>query len=92
VIAILLSTLLMAADTPPSSSAPAAPAAPARAVSPTKTNGSEMVCWEERPTGSHVSQRICESRDHLEKAKQAADDTLSGRVLDRPAPKSLPGH
>jgi len=91
VIAVLLSTLLMAADPAAASVTPAA-AAPAAAASPDKTNGGEMVCWEERPTGSHVAQRICESRDHLEKAKRAADDTLSGRVLDKPALRSLAGH
>jgi hypothetical protein len=88
VIAIVLSTLLMAADPATPS---IAPAAPTKVASADKSNGGEQICWEERPTGSHVSQRICESRDHLDKAKRAADDTLSGRLLDRPAPRTLPG-
>ena len=91
-IAILLSTLLMATDTAAPSSPPPVSAPPTGAAAPAKANGAEMVCWDERPTGSHVSQKICESRDHMDKAKRAADDTLSARALDRPGLKSLPGH
>ncbi len=79
--AILFSTLLIAADpaSAPSAPPPTAAAAPAPAE-PKKKNGAERICWDERPTGSHVTTRMCATRDEIDHAREAAKQELGPRV------------
>lgn len=78
--AVLMSALLMGAADPPS---PAAAPTPPNAVSARpvkKPDGQERVCWEEKPTGSHLAKTICATRDELERAQQEAKASLAGRM------------
>jgi hypothetical protein len=100
-IAVLLSTMLLAADAAPptGASAPSAAAA-ASSVSVTATprthanaapltkvanNGDAMTCWVEKPAGSHVMKTVCATLEELDKAKRDADDALNTRNFNRGA-------
>jgi hypothetical protein len=81
VLAVLFSTLMLAAADPtpvaPPSAEPAKPAKP------------EMVCHNEKPTGGHFVERVCVTREEADKAQQAAQDTMTGlnrrpRAADKP--------
>jgi hypothetical protein len=81
-VAFLLATLMMAAADP-------APAPSAVAVEAPKAKP-EMVCHNEKPTGSHFIERVCVTREEAEKAQQAAQDTMTGlnrraKAADKPA-------
>ena len=81
--AALLSTLFLAAADP-------VPAATTPAADPAKPKAPEMVCHNEKPTGSHFVERVCVTREEAEKAQQAAQDTMTGlnrrpKASDKPA-------
>ncbi len=81
--AVLLSTLLLAAADP-------APAAATPTADPGKPKAPEMVCHNEKPTGSHFVERVCVTREEADKAQQAAQDTMTGlnrrpKATDKPA-------
>jgi hypothetical protein len=85
VLAILFSTLLLAAADP-------APVTPASAAAPPAkaAKDADLVCHNEKPTGSHFVERVCVTREEAEKAQQAAQDTMTGlnrrpRAADKPA-------
>jgi hypothetical protein len=83
VFAVLLSTLLLAAADP-------APAATMPMADPGKPKAPEMVCHNEKPTGSHFVERVCVTREEADKAQQAAQDTMTGlnrrpKAADKPA-------
>ena len=82
--AVLFSTLLLAAADP----TPATPAGPAAA--PAKAAKPEMVCHNEKPTGSHFVERVCVTREEAEKAQQAAQDSILG-LNRRPKASDTPG-
>jgi hypothetical protein len=72
-----MSLLLAGAD--PASAATAPPAnAPPAAAAP-KAKAPAMTCWDERPTGSHVTKRICATPEELEKAQRDAQEGLAHR-------------
>jgi hypothetical protein len=58
------------AGAPPPAAAAAAPAKP-------KAKGSDRICWEEMPTGSHYPKRYCATRDELETRAQRDQDALN---------------
>jgi hypothetical protein len=92
-VALMSALLLAAVESAPQSAvapsaAPAAPTAAESAAAPKKPDGSEKVCWEEHPTGSHLSKTICATRDQLERERQEANESLSGR-LSTPRSKGL---
>ena len=75
--AMLMSALLMAGADPAPSAAPASvPLAVAQPLK--KSKASDVTCWDERPTGSHVSKRICATREELEKAQRDGQDAVTG--------------
>jgi hypothetical protein len=91
-IAILLSTMLLAANPAPAAADPAAPvtvtATPrthANAAQPTKVSDNKpvMTCWVEQPAGSHVMKTVCATLEELDKAKHDADDALNTRNFNR---------
>jgi hypothetical protein len=76
VLAILVTALVAFADpTPPSAGGPAPAAAPAAVAS--KAKGSDKVCWDEAPTGSHYTRRYCATRDELEQREKQDKDLLN---------------
>jgi len=83
-IAVLLSTMLLAADTPPPSIAVTASPRPVAALQAKKSdNGDPMTCWVEKPAGSHVTRTVCATLEELDKAKRDADDALNTRNFNR---------
>lgn len=78
-ILVSLAALAFADPTP----APEGGAAPAAAAAPgpakPKAKGSDQVCWEEMPTGSHYAKRYCATRDELETRQQRDQDALNQR-------------
>jgi hypothetical protein len=38
-----------------------------------------MICWTEKPAGSHIPARICATREEYEKAQQDAHDALTAQ-------------
>lgn len=76
----LMSALLLAgvdaASPAPSPAPPAAAASPA----PAKPKGPDLVCVEEKPTGSHFPKRICMTRDQADLAERQAKDAMSNRI------------
>ena len=86
-VAMLMSVLLLAAGDPAPAASP--PAAKAAAPARPKAKAPAMTCWDERPTGSHVPQRICATREELDKAQRDGQDAVTG--LDhRPKPPMSP--
>jgi hypothetical protein len=77
VFAILMSALLMAGADPAPTAAPAG-APPAVAQPLKKSKASDVTCWDERPTGSHVTKRMCATREELEKAQRDGEDAVTG--------------
>ena len=80
--AVLMSTLLMAAiDPTPAAATPAPPSAAAAVASQAaqKPKTTDVTCWEERPTGSHVSKRVCASREQIDKAQRDGEDATVSR-------------
>lgn len=87
-LAVLLSTFVLGAADPaltssaltssaPTSPAPTAPAASAPPAEPAKSaKAAEMLCHNEKPTGSHMVERVCVSRDDAYKAQQAAEGAM----------------
>jgi hypothetical protein len=88
VFAVVISALLMAAADPTPSAAAASvspPPAAVAAVPEKKHKGSDRVCWEERPTGSHVTTHVCATRDQLDDAQHAGQALVSSTVQSPPA-------
>jgi hypothetical protein len=84
VLAILFSTLMLAAADPTPVTPPASAAEPPKAAKP------EMVCHNEKPTGGHFVERVCVTREEADKAEQAAQNTMTGlnrrpKAADKPA-------
>lgn len=88
-IAALVATMLLAAvdpaasaDAPAAASAPTPPAAAAAppAQAKAKRKDSDVVCWNETPTGSHFSKRICATREQLELNERSSQEALHGRA------------
>ena len=83
-LAILFSTLMLAAADPTPVTPPSSAAKPAKAAKP------EMICHNEKPTGSHFVERVCVTREESDKAEQAAQNTMTGlnrrpKAADKPA-------
>jgi hypothetical protein len=80
VISLLVSVAAIAlADPTPAPEGGAAPAAVAAAPAKPKAKGSEQVCWQEMPTGSHYPKRYCATRDELDLRSQQDRDAISQR-------------
>ena len=92
--AILLSLLLMGAPSPgavaPSGVKIYENAAAGLDAKPTKPNGTDLICWDEKPAGSHIVKRICATRAEVERMQQAARDALSERA--RPGAGGMTSH
>jgi len=87
VLSVLMAAMLMAAAEPSASAAADAPApagAPATQAKAAKPKGSEKVCWDERPTGSHISKHFCATRDEREKMEQDAQAAVTSRARSQP--------
>lgn len=85
-LSLLMAAMLMAAEPSAAASADAAVAAPAIPSKVQKAKGDDKICWDERPTGSHVSKHFCATRDEREKMEREAQDVVSARA--RPIPPS----
>jgi hypothetical protein len=79
VFAVLLSALLLASAGVPAKAGPGAPAPPTAAPA-AKPDGPKLICWDEKPTGSHVSKRICATPEQLEKAHREGENPLATRT------------
>ena len=94
-LSVLMAAMLMAAAEPSASAAadgPAAAAAPAAPAKADKPKGIDKVCWEERPTGSHVTKRFCATRDEREKMEQDAQAAVTSRGRAQPPGGLGPAH
>jgi len=95
VLSVLVAAMLMAAAEPSASAAAAAPAATAAPAAPAKAErrkGVERVCWDERPTGSHVSKHFCATRDELDKMQHDAQEAVASRARAQPPGGFGPSH
>ena len=91
-LSVLMAAMLMAAAEPSAAAAadaPAAVGAPATQAKAEKPKGSDKVCWDERPTGSHVSKHFCATRDEREKMEQDAQAAVTSRARSQQAPGGL---
>ncbi|WP_394762567.1 hypothetical protein [Phenylobacterium sp.] len=84
-LAVLFSTVVLAAAADPGPAAPAAVVEPAKSAKPP-----EKVCHNEKPTGGHFVERVCVTREEADKAQQAAQDTMTSlnrrpKAADKPA-------
>jgi len=86
--AILLSLLLGAASGPPAPvSEVVVPgkvtvyenAAAGLYAKPTKPNGTDVICWDEKPAGSHIVKRICATRGEVERMQEMSKQAISER-------------
>lgn len=86
--AILLSVLLAAAAGPPAAvSEVVVPgkvtvyenAAAGLYAKPTKPNGTDVICWNEKPAGSHIMKRFCGTRAEVERMQEMSKQALSER-------------
>ena len=86
-LSILVAAMLMAAAEPSAvaaTDAPAAAAPPAAQAKADKPKGSDKVCWDERPTGSHVSKHFCATRDEVEKMQHDGQEAVASRARAQP--------
>jgi invasion protein IalB len=83
VLSLVMAAMMFAAADTPASAGAAAPAA-ATAPQPEKKKGSELVCWEEAPTGSHFTKRVCMTRQDLEARQQQDQDAVGQRGRNTP--------
>jgi len=84
VLSVLMAAMVMAAAEPSAAAAADTPAAAAAPAKPEKPKGSDRVCWDERPTGSHVSKHFCASRDELEKMQHDGQEAVASRARAQP--------
>jgi hypothetical protein len=83
-----LAVALLLAAAPPEAP-PAAPAAPAvtpataDAAAPPQKSKSEKVCWDEAPTGTRFSHRVCATREQIDQRRK---DDQDWKMMMRPQP------
>ena len=46
---------------------------------PTKPNGTDVICWDEKPAGSHIVKRVCGARAEVERMHEMSKQVLSER-------------
>lgn len=73
----LVAILLLAAAAPDAAPAGADPAAP-----PQKSK-SEKICWDEAPTGTRFSHRVCATREEIDQRRR---DDQNWKMMMRPQP------
>lgn len=89
----LIAAMLMAAATPEASAgvAATAPAAPASSVQAAADQAApkkaEKICWDEAPTGTRFSHRVCATREQLDQRRRDDQDWKMGM---RPQPAGRP--
>jgi hypothetical protein len=73
-----MATLLMAAPDPGPTPPPGqiAAVAPKIPLAKARTNGEKLVCWDEKPVGSHVVKRLCATQEELESNRQEFRQSL----------------
>lgn len=77
-IALVLAAALSAAADPTHTEVGAPPPQPAPAAeAKAKEKNPQLVCWNETPTGSHFSTRVCANKDALEAQGRRDRDALS---------------
>jgi hypothetical protein len=81
----LIAAMLVAAATPeaPAGSAATPPAAVQPAATPAPK--SEKICWDETPTGTRFSHKVCATREQLDQRRRDDQDWKMGM---RPQPAS----
>lgn len=90
--AILFSLLLVTASGAPGSTQPPvsevvvpgharvfANAAAGLDSKPILPNGADVICWDEKPAGSHIVKRFCATRGELERLQESSRDAVSMR-------------
>jgi hypothetical protein len=100
VAAILLSLLLAAAAGAPASSPPPVSevvvpgharifenAAAGLDSKPILPNGMDVICWDEKPAGSHIVKRICATRGEIERLQEMSKQAVSDRPRPPPSAK-----
>lgn len=64
-----------AAATAPAAATPPAPAPVVQpAAAPKKDRGDEKVCWDETPTGTRFSKRVCATRAEIDERRRNDQD------------------
>ena len=82
---VLMAAMMFAAtDATPASgeSLPPKTVAGVTSVAPEKPKGTDVVCWEETPAGTHFSKRVCSTRDDRE-LRTRQDQEMLDRVRGR---------
>jgi hypothetical protein len=69
---ISAAVLMSVADTP---TAPAGASVAATATKP-KNRDTELVCWQEKPTGSHFTKRVCTTRIERERMERQGQQAI----------------
>jgi len=46
---------------------------------PTKPNGTDVICWDEKPAGSHIVKRICGTRAEVERMQDMSKQMVTER-------------
>ena len=81
----LIAAMLIAAAAPETAPGSAAtpPLAGGASAAPAPKPKPEKICWDETPTGTHFSHRMCATRDQLE---QRRHDDQDWKMNLRPVP------
>jgi len=86
--AILFSLLLAAAGAPPAPVSEVVVAGQVKVYEnaaagldskPTKPNGTDVICWDEKPAGSHIVKRICATRAEVERMQEMSKQAIGER-------------
>ena len=84
----LVAALLLAAATPDPAPAPSAtPTSAAQPSADAPQKKPEKICWDETPTGTRFSRRVCATREELDQRRRDDQDWKMGM---RPQPAGRP--
>lgn len=74
----------------PASAKDSGPAASSQEHAKPQPRDTDRVCWQEKPTGTHITKTVCSTRGELEQRQRQDQAALSQQP--RYAPKSAFGH
>ena len=70
----LVAALLLAAGPTDAAPQPAAQPAAAQPAAPAKTSKTDKICWDETPTGTRFSHRVCATREDIDQRRRDDQD------------------
>ena len=81
---LVVALALGCAQTPPSVDAADSDAKPKSEAAKAKSDGERLICRNERPTGSHLSKRVCRTAAQIEEEREEAKRSIQRGVKGTP--------